>query len=217
MTNRVLATASTMLSWAMGKGYVDVNVAIGVPKNQETARTRVLTDAELNAIWSATANLSDYDRIVRLLMLSGCRKSEIGNADWSEVNGSTLRIAGERMKSGQPHAVHLSPLVLAQLPERKPDGGKLFGKAGTGFGGWSKGKERLDRRSGVRNWGLHDFRRTISTRLHEAGVPPHIIEAGLAHISGHRAGVAGVYNRAAYEIQKREAWETWTRMIEGIV
>ena len=172
----------------MGKGHVDSNVAIGVPKNPEIPRERTLTDTELAAIWAATAPLSDYDRIVRLLTPTGCRKSEIGSADWSEVVsqsttvGATLAIAGSRMKNGEPHSVHLSPLALAQLPERKPDGGKLFGKGDNGFSGWSKGKERLDRRSGVEDWGLHDLRRTMSTRLHEAGVPPHHIEAMLAHL-----------------------------------
>ena len=61
-------------------------------------------------------------------------------------------------------------------------------------------------------WGLHDFRRTISTRLHEAGVAPHIVEALLAHV-GHKAGVAGTYNLAKYREQKREALELWSNLV----
>jgi hypothetical protein len=43
----------------------------------------------------------------------------------------------------------------------------------------------------------------------ELGVAPHIVEAVLNHISGHKAGVAGVYNRATYEKEKRAALATW--------
>lgn len=48
----------------------------------------------------------------------------------------------------------------------------------------------------------------------DSGVQPHIIEAVLNHISGTRAGVAGVYNRAAYEPEKRAALDTLASYIK---
>jgi hypothetical protein len=45
---------------------------------------------------------------------------------------------------------------------------------------------------------------------------PHVIEAVLNHISGHRAGVAGIYNRALYSAEKRKALETWSVHINSI-
>ena len=36
---------------------------------------------------------------------------------------------------------------------------------------------------------------------------PHVVEAVLNHISGHRSGVAGTYNLASYDGQKRIALE----------
>jgi integrase len=55
------------------------------------------------------------------------------------------------------------------------------------------------------DWRLHDLRRTVATRLSDLGVQPHIVEAVLNHISGHKAGVAGIYNRAVYAPEKRAA------------
>ena len=66
-------------------------------------------------------------------------------------------------------------------------------------------------------WILHDLRRTAATGMAELGIPPHIIEAVLNHVSGARAGVAGVYNRAAYAPEKKAALERWAAHIEGLV
>ena len=49
------------------------------------------------------------------------------------------------------------------------------------------------------------------------GVLPHVIEAVLNHVSGHRAGVAGVYNRAKYESEMRRALNGWAEHVIEIV
>jgi hypothetical protein len=63
---------------------------------------------------------------------------------------------------------------------------------------WDRGKAALDQRVGIAPWRLHDLRRTCATQLGELGTQPHHIEAILNHYSGHRSGVAGVYQRAKY-------------------
>jgi hypothetical protein len=63
---------------------------------------------------------------------------------------------------------------------------------------------------------LHDIRRTVATRLADLGVLPHVIEAVLNHVSGHKAGVAGVYNRASYTAEKRAALELWAHEVERL-
>ena len=50
----------------------------------------------------------------------------------------------------------------------------------------------------------------------ELGVLPHIIEAILNHVSGHKSGVAGIYNRARYEGEMREALQRWAHQVEAI-
>ena len=66
-------------------------------------------------------------------------------------------------------------------------------------------------------WRLHDIRRTVATRMAELGVLPHVVEAVMNHISGHKAGVAGVYNRATYAAEKRAALNLWAAHVEKLV
>jgi integrase len=66
-------------------------------------------------------------------------------------------------------------------------------------------------------WRIHDIRRTVATGMAELGVEPHIIEAVLNHRSGHKSGVAGTYNRAAYERQVRAALLIWADHVQSVV
>ena len=66
----------------------------------------------------------------------------------------------------------------------------------------------MDKACGVKNWTLHDLRRTAATRMADLGVQPHIIEAVLNHASGHKGGIAGTYNWAVYAPEKRAALDT---------
>ena len=96
------------------------------------------------------------------------------------------------------------------------------------FQGWSNAKSALDKRvldklreqgahDALKPWRLHDIRRTVSTRMAQnLGVQPHVIEAVLNHISGHKAGVAGVYNRASYANEKRYALDMWAEHVASL-
>jgi integrase len=95
----------------------------------------------------------------------------------------------------------------------------MFGRRGTGFSGFSDSKEKLDAKlvkSGVnmQAWGLHDLRRTFSTRLHDAGLEPIVIEALLAH---KQQGVAAVYNRASFREAKRSALTRWHKIVAEVI
>ena len=79
--------------------------------------------------------------------------------------------------------------------------------------GWSKPKRDLDALLELTPWRVHDIRRSVATGMAELGVQPHIVEAALNHVSGHKAGVAGVYNRAVYAAEKRTALELWTNQV----
>src|SRR5262249_13415019 len=103
--------------------------------------------------------------------------------------------------------------------------------------GWSKAKMALGERiiearqkaakdagedvtevKALPDWRLHDLRRTAATIMADRlGVLPHVVEAILNHVSGHRAGVAGIYNRARYEAEMREALARWGKHIREIV
>ena len=209
--DRARAALSAFFTWAIREGLADVNPVIGTNKSAELRpRERVLADAELAAIWKALA-ADQYGAIARLLILTGERREEIGGLRWSEVDvdKALITLSGERTKNGRRHELPLSDAALAivkeqQRRERSDERGKLgardliFGEGEGPFQGWGRAKAALDRRLAefaanngrVAPWRLHDVRRTVATRMADLGVQPHVIEAVLNHVSGHKAGVA---------------------------
>ncbi len=239
--NSVRASLSSLWTWALRTGRIEgANPVQNTPMpGKVTTRERVLTDAELALVWRACAD-NNHDRIVRLLILTGARREEIGGLAWDELSGGLWTLPGTRAKNGLAHELPLGAFAAAQLPEQEVDRELAFGlRKGRPFSGWSAGKARLDTRMGkllaeafeekhgrkpgegdasVTAWRLHDLRRTFSTWLNEHGVEPHIVEACLNHVSGAaRRGVAGVYNRAQYREQKRAALARWEAHVRGLV
>jgi integrase len=105
-------------------------------------------------------------------------------------------------------------LAILDRQPRRNTSDFLFGACG--FNNWDRAKSALDLRLGMAPWRLHDLRRTAATQMGELGVQPHIIEAILNHYSGHRAGVAGVYQRAKYEPEMRSALQRWADHLDQI-
>jgi integrase len=252
VSDAVRSSLSALFTWAMKEGLIDAHPVIGTNRAHEArSRDHVLTVDEIREVWNALPD-NDYGDIVRLLILLGLRRDEVGSLSWSEVDlhRALITLPGSRTKNRCEHTVPLAPAALAILESRwrkrqqkhKSDDSDedqrdfIFGNGQGGFSGWSKSKAGLDQsileaRQKAANqsrgdatkikpmiWRLHDLRRTMSTVMHDGlGISPHIVEATLGHISGHKAGVAGTYNRAQYEHQVRAALERWAAHIEALV
>jgi integrase len=205
---------SSLLAWGVAEGWIDSNPVAGrnnLPPAK--SRDRVLSDDELAAVWR-TCGDDDFGRIVRLLILTGARRQEIGGMRWGEYDPSTgvWTLPPERAKNKRPHSVPLpatARVILKAMPRR--DSAFVFGVRNVGFTAWSAPKAALDAQLGdaVAPWVLHDLRRTLATRLGDLGVEPHVIETALNHQSGHRKGVAGTYNRSPYERAVKAALARW--------
>jgi integrase len=229
---RAHSALSGFLGWAMGEGFLETNPIIGTNKPTKSEdRDRHLSDSELAEVWRACRE-DHYGRIVRLLILTGQRRDEVGGMVDSELDldQATWLLPGDRTKNGRPHLVPLSDQALAIIKHtpRLEGHNHLFGP----FSGWSKAKAALDKRilktrqdapklsrepaKDVKPWTVHDLRRTVSTGMHELRVEPHIVEAVLNHVSGHKGGVAGVYNHALYAEPKRAALTLWADHVRSI-
>jgi integrase len=224
--NRARIALSSFFAWAMREGLAETNPVVGTNRpTEERSRDRVLSNDELARIWAACRD-DDYGRIVRLLILTGQRREEVGGVAWDEIDFSQgcWSVPRNRTKNGLPHDVPLTNPVIALLRGQPHRGGRslVFGEAGGPFQGWSKAKAALDKRiladgTPIAAWRLHDIRRTVATRMAEMGALPHVIEAVLNHVSGHKAGVAGVYNRATYMKEKRGALSLWAAQVSLII
>lgn len=231
-SNRSRAYLSAMLNWAVTQGLIETNPALGTGKIvKEIARDRVLSDDEL-ALVLKHAGSGDYGAIIRLLILTGQRREEVAAMKWGEIDFSRAiwSIPGSRTKNKLPHDVPLNADAIAILQSviRRGQRQWVFGSGDGPFSGWSKSKAALDARINndlrtglsqtkeIQPWRVHDLRRTVTTRMGDLGVLPHIVEATLNHISGHKAGVAGVYNRSVYAKEKLAALELWGTHVRSL-
>jgi integrase len=219
---RARSQLSAMFVWAMGQGLTESNPVIGTNEPKRgPARDRVLDDGELAAIWNAAGD-DDFGKVVKLLMLTGQRRNEVGGIRWDEIKHGVWNLPPERTKNGRAHALPLSALamqIIDSVPERVGRD-QLFGERGIqGFCSWADAKGRLDERLGnsVKSWRLHDVRRSVATRMADIGVQPHIIEAVLNHYSGHRAGPAGIYNRSSYAREMKAALALWADHVRTLI
>lgn len=220
--NRARASLSNFLNWCVREGLVETNVATGTNKNAEETRTRVLTDAELREIWQALPLATVFGDIVKLLILTGQRATEIADLRWEEIDlgAGTITLPPGRTKNKRPHIVPLSATAHAILAEQRFNGRELvFGKPGSkgGFSSWSFSRRPLDQVVKIEPWVFHDLRRTCATGMAKLGVQPHVVEAVLNHVSGSKSGVAGIYNRSTYEPEKRQALDRWAEHVSAIV
>jgi integrase len=219
---------SAFFTWAMREGLCKSNPTINAQALAENApRDRVLDDDELRAIWRA-CQVDDFGRIVKLLLLLGCRRNEIGGLQWSEINFGTgvLSIPATRTKSRKELRLSLPAVALEILKSvpRRADRQYLFGSSGGEYSRWGYAKVDLDKRLAeaghhLKPWVLHDLRRTCRTKLSEIGIPPHIAELVLGHV-GHRSSVDGsVYDRHHYQTEIQDALQKWAdalmKILEG--
>jgi integrase len=218
-SNRARSTLSTFYSWAIGRGWCDVNPVAGTNKAEgESTRERTLTDAEIATVW-LNAPDNSYGTILKLLLLTGCRRDEIGGLMWSEVdlNARTITIPGSRTKNKQEHVVPLSDTAMSILAGVAKREGRehVFGRTlAAGFSGWSSAKAEFDAAVKIADWRLHDLRRTVRTGIDKLGTLPHICEAVLNHLPPK---LVRTYNRNTYEGEKRKALDTWAHHLKTII
>ena len=140
-------------------------------------------------------------------MLTGQRRGEVAGMrrDEIDLDKALWSMPGTRTKNGRPHVIPLCNQAVAILRGMtQVESDYVFtATADRAITAFVKVKKRLDlRMPATPAWTLHDIRRTCATGMADIGIQPHIIEAVLNHVSGHRAGVAGVYNRAAYAAKR---------------
>jgi integrase len=226
------AALSNLFRWALQRRKVAVNPTVGVwHPGAPPARERVLTEAEVRLFWKACNQIgAPYGPLFQILLLTGARLDEVtamARAELSE-DGTLWTLPGTRTKNHRTHSVPLSPLarhIIDRMARVENPNGYVFTISGKLLTGFSRAKADLDQimaalaRAEGRDfaaWRLHDLRRTAATRMADLGVLPHVVETVLNHVSGHKSGVAGIYNVAQYAPEKKTALERWSTHLEGV-
>lgn len=210
-------------NWGAGEGLVTHNpiTASNVPDKDTPTRDRVLSDSELRMVWKASSGTDAFNKIIRLLILLGCRRAEIGSLRWGEINfdAGTIIIPGSRTKGGATLMLTLpdSALVILRSIERRDGNDFVFGGSKAGVTNWSKATAELRARvtEPMAPWTLHDLRRTFRSGLSEIGVKPHVAERLLGHSVGNK--VSKTYGRFAYKAEMRDALLRWAEHVAAVV
>jgi integrase len=218
--SRARIALSGFYAWAMGQGLAEANPVIGTTRPQEAKpRDRVLSDAELAAVWNACDD-DAFGKVIKLLILTGARRAEVGGMRWNEIDfeRGVWVIPAERVKNGRQHTLPLTPLAISiiQSVPRRIGRDHLFGtRSDGGLSHWHQ-KAELDQRLTIKPWRVHDLRRTLATRLCDLSIAPHVVEQILNHQSGHRAGIVAVYNKSTYEREVKATMALWDDHVRSI-
>ena len=202
-------------------------------------RDRVLADDELAALWlTAQAEGDPFGYVVKLLLLTAQRRSEVIEADWSEFdwNDAVWTIPAARAKNAKANVVPLSCHAMTALEELAALQGYAAGETKEGalfpsrtndktvVSGISKAWKRIGEsvsrhlKRDVEHCTMHDLRRTAATGMQRLGIQLVVTEAVLNHQSGSaKSGVAGVYHRHHFTDEKRDALDKWAELIFEIV
>ncbi|MGX2042254.1 tyrosine-type recombinase/integrase [Methylocaldum sp. MU1018] len=215
-----------LFAYAIAREKTQFNPAAAIEAKfiaQAKSRDVALTPEEigklLRAIYQSSMKRA-HKLALHLLILCMVRKSELIEAKWEELDleKAEWAIPGERMKKDKPHLVPLSRQAVAMFEELKglASGSEwVFPSRGSLKQPIAKSTLNVAVRAleiDVRDFVIHDFRRTASTHLHEAGFNSDWIEKCLAH---ETKGVRGVYNRAQYADQRREMLQWWADFVDS--
>ncbi len=192
---------------------------IAQAKSRDVALTPEEVGRLLRAIYQSSMKRA-HKLALHLLILCMVRKSELIEAKWEEIDFDRAEwsIPGERMKKDKPHLVPLSRQAVAMFEELKglaSGSDWVFPSRGDLKQPIAKSTLNVAVRAleiEVRDFVIHDFRRTASTHLHEAGFNSDWIEKALAH---ETKGIRGVYNRAQYADQRREMLQWWADFVDS--
>lgn len=228
----LFALLRKMFGWAVERDIIALSPVTGLKApGKPQSRDRVLSADELKAVWlsiESAAITQPMREILQLLVLTGQRAGEVAGMRYGEVDTDRAlwTIPAPRVKNGRTHEVPLSDTALAIIEaaigrlDEPTDSTPLFSRTGTPIESNAVSKAaRLKLQALPTEWTPHDLRRTCATGMADLGVDPHVIEAVLNHVSGTRAGVAGIYNRASYSAEKRQAltrWETHVLQVVGL-
>jgi len=210
--NRLHAHLSGFFRWCQTQPAIPVvvnPVKTVLKPNIEVSRDRELNREEIKTVLKACRELgTPFGVIYEILIRTGLRKSEIGKLTWDrlDLNEATLELKTGNTKNAKPVTVPLPPVVLNLFQSIKPDGPYVFTSTGrTPVSGFSKAEKRLKEMTGISDFRVHDFRRTVASTLARLKVAPHVIESCLNHVSGQVSGVAAVYNRYQYFEERKDA------------
>lgn len=221
IANRTQALISIIFTTAVEREIVESNPCYKMHKRggKETSRTRVLSKEEIRAYWFACERLSPKMRdIFRLRLLLAQRNAEIVSMRFQDIEGDVWTIPASVTKNSKEHRVPLPLQALDIIKGCANESEWVFPSSNNSRTGHVnyvlKAGRTLKKEAGLQDFRGHDARRTAATMMAESGVSDFIIGKVLNHTDN---SVTAVYNRHAYDEEKRRALEKWANRLDQIL
>lgn len=232
VTGQMLSLMKRAFRFCHNRGVIEVN-PLSELRTSDVAvnaamKDRVLTDDEIRIIWQALKELPSRQQIVmKFLLMTGCRSTEIRTAKWEWFNykEKTWTVPGSEYKTGKTVRRALPDCAISMLKEHQktsitnhvltrsrykgPEDDKPPAQPNIAFF-----SAQIIMKTGMKEWSLHDLRRTVATRLSELGAPPHVIEKLLGH---QMSGVMARYNLHDYINDQHEWLKVWTEHLGSVL
>ena len=220
MANRVLALVRKIFNFGIAREVVEFNPCAQLERpGKERQRDRVLTDHEIRTFWATLdGEHREMAAAFRLRLVTAQRGGEVLDMRWGDIDldDHWWTIPGSDTKNGLAHRVPLSDLaveILTALRSRTSKNALAPPYVLAGARG-KRQRSEASTRLGLSNFRGHDLRRTAASRMASAGVQRLVIGKVLNHAE---RGVTAVYDRHAYDIEKRAALETWSHDLAAIL
>jgi integrase len=224
MANRTQEVGHKFFEWLVARDVLAANPFAGLAMpGVERQRERFLNDSEVAQLWAACEGDPIFGAAIRVMLLTGCRRSEVAEMTWNEIDtdARVWTIPAARSKNRKPHTVPLSTLawtVINAAPRIKGSD-HVFSTNGKGpIANFHHVKDRLDAKLNFAEpWVVHDLRRTVASGLQRLGVRLEVTESVLGHRSGSLRGIVLVYQRHDYAEEKADALQRWADHIEQLI
>lgn len=232
--NRLLDITRRIFKWGIENDFVEASPCYPIkkPGGKENPRQRVLSEPEIKKVWAEfnrEENIMAQRRTrrtavasLKMRLITAQRGGEVQGMEWKELDldNAVWTIPEQRTKNNLSHRVPLSIMALRILSAMKelhsekdspfvfpsPNGKKHIGNV-------QKTLQRIVKATGVAFCG-HDLRRTASSLMTSAGIPRLVVGKILNHVE---PGVTKIYDRYAYDKEKREALDLWNRKLMLII
>jgi integrase len=214
------AAFKTFFAWCVRRQYL-VADPLHASKMPHTPRSRdrVLSDPELKQLWEATEAPTAFERIVRLLLLTGQRRSQITHIEIGWIADDAILFPASIMKSGHRHTIPLTAQMRLLLAPGHHSRLIFPATSSLPFNNLSDAMTSLRQRMpNAPHFVLHDLRRTFSTKLSEWEICPlDVTEAILDHQAGSRSAIQRTYDRHSRLPQMRRALEAFQERLMQVV
>lgn len=205
-------------NWAAPRAGIDSPCEKIASPSKDHERKRFLDDAEIKVAWNAAdAAANPAGALVKLLLLSGCRRDEICYLPRANIKADKIVFPESLTKNGEPHTVPITPMIRCVLDTLPGRGKYALTGNGTGLGGHSKARRAIKTPT-LDHWTFHDLRRSFASGLARLGVPLQVTELCLNHKSGvSNRPLVRIYQQHDFAKEVKAAFEKWSDHVAVLI